>query len=58
MIIRASLSVASADPETVTRAVESMTRTATGLALEGVQVVVVVEPDEDEGTEDDQEERE
>lgn len=48
MNIRVSLSVTSADPETITRAVESMTRTACGLALEGVDTIVIVGPEEDE----------
>lgn len=49
MNIRASLSVTSEDPETIARAVESMTRTATGLALDGVDTIVIVGPeDEDE----------
>lgn len=48
MNIRASLSVTSTDPETIARAVETMTRTATGLALEGVDTIVVIGPEEDD----------
>lgn len=47
-VLRATLSVTSDDPETITWAVESMTRTATGIALEGVEAVVVIAPDDED----------
>lgn len=44
--LRATLSIVSDDPDTIVRAVELMTRAATGLALEGVETTVLIAPEE------------
>jgi hypothetical protein len=46
--IRVSMSTTSNDPQVVARAMEAMSRAATGLALEGVDVWLSARPDEDE----------
>ena len=46
--IRVSASVTTDRPEVVQRAVEALTRAATGLALEGVSVFVMIDPDIDD----------
>lgn len=45
---RVSLSVVSDDPQQVARAVEHFSRTAIGLALDGMDAVIVAGPEDDE----------
>lgn len=42
------MAVTSEDPEVITRAVESMSRAAAGLAMESVDVWLMISADEDE----------
>lgn len=47
MSTRLTLSVVSSDPESMARAVEHFARTATGMALDGVECLLVVAPEEE-----------
>ena len=48
MRTRVSLSVVSTDPQAVARAIEHFARTAAGLALDGLDAVIVAGPEDDE----------
>ncbi len=52
-MLRVNASVTSTDQQVITRAVESLSRAACGLALEGAEVYIIVGPDIDEDDEDD-----
>lgn len=43
-----SLRVSTKDPETITRAVEALSRAAAGLALENVDAFLIITEDEDQ----------
>jgi hypothetical protein len=47
-VTRISLSVTSEDAETIVRATDHMARTASGLALDGMNCIVFVGPEDDE----------
>ncbi|MFT4288138.1 hypothetical protein [Nocardioides sp.] len=48
-MIRVTASVGSDSPDVVTRAVEALSRAAVGLALEGIDAVVIVAHEDEEG---------
>lgn len=43
--LRVSVSIISTSPDIIARAAETLTRAATGLALEGVEVMLIIDAD-------------
>jgi hypothetical protein len=50
--LRVAVQVVSADPEIITRAAETFTRAATGMALEGVEICLTIDTEQVEDTAD------
>lgn len=46
--LRVAVGIISTNPEIITRAAETLTRAATGLALDGVEICLTVEQEIDE----------